>query len=81
MIDPDNLPDNLNLGFGDSASQKQNNLLSGTGAEMPSISELKNRPFASNLENAKILSHITRVRIEKFGISPMKAELFTKSFS
>lgn len=48
---------------------------------MPSISELKNRPFASNLENAKILSHITRVRIEKFGISPVKAELFTKSFS
>jgi len=37
---------------------------------MPSASELKNRPFVSNLENAKILAQVTKRRIEKIQLGP-----------
>lgn len=70
---PGNLPSNLNLGFGDSASQRPNEVTEEGG--IPSINELKNRPFASNLENAKILAQITKMRIDKLGINPRKGSI------
>lgn len=36
---------------------------------IPNINDLRNRPFASNMENAKILSKLTKHRIEKLGIN------------
>jgi len=41
------LPGKLKLGFGDSASQRGGN---DTSSKLPSIAELKKRPFASNLD-------------------------------
>lgn len=67
MINPDDLPDTLNLGFGDSASQRPNDLLSGV---IPTVHDLKSRPFASNLENAKILARLTKHRVERLEIQP-----------
>ena len=55
----------MDLGFNDSASQQKDNLSLLTGTE--AIEQLKNRPFASNLENAQVLAKLTRARIEKLG--------------
>ena len=61
------MPDNLNLGFGDSASQVKNELDTSLNG-IPNVNDLRNRPFASNMENAQILAKLTRHRIEKLGI-------------
>lgn len=55
------------MGFGDSASQVKNDVDTSQGG-IPNINDLRNRPFASNMENAKILAKLTRHRVEKLGI-------------
>ena len=49
------LPKNFDLGFMDSASQRQNELLTNSGGIL-NIQDLKSKPFQSNLENAKVLA-------------------------
>ena len=63
----ENLPDNFNLGFQDSASQIKNE-------QNMNVQDLKNRPFASNLENARILAQLTQHRIDKLDINPAQIQ-------
>lgn len=70
LLNPNSLPENLNLGFGDSASQRPNDLDSQI---IPSAAELQNRPFASNLENAKILANLTKHRVSRLNVTPARA--------
>lgn len=59
------------IGFHDSVSQRKNDAYKSTdGLSVPSLTELKNRPFTSNLENAKLLAKITKHRIDKLQLEP-----------
>jgi len=64
-----NLPKNLDIGFADSVSQRNQDTISMTG--IPSINELNNRrPNATSLENAQVLAAVTKQRVEKLAINP-----------
>ena len=67
----------MNLGFGDSASQVKNEIDTSLDGGIPNINDLKNRPFASNMENAKILAKLTRHRIQKLGINDSAGQEFS----
>ena len=43
-----------------------------TNGAIPTLNDLKNRPFASNLENAKVLVQITKQRVDSLGVKPEK---------
>lgn len=64
------------IGFGDSVSQIKNKAYKSNMDEItiPSSHELQNQPFASNLENAKLLTKITKHRINKLELDPRNEE-------
>lgn len=65
----DNVADQI--GFHDSVSQRKNDAYKSQDEQsIPSATELKNRPFASNLENAKLLAQLTKHRIDKLKLGP-----------
>ena len=74
MLNPNDLPSNLNLGFGDSASQAAQQPMDLESHAIPSVADLANKPFTSNLENARLLANITKMRVGKLTVEPPTSE-------